>query len=87
MSILSLQTASPNLKNDCFILEILTFLKNSRFCIGRLVWELFGTLFGSFWVVLGVLCGVSGALRSTKSGLEIRVGIVIHLTYILPRRF
>merc|ERR1712023_502649 len=47
----------------------------------RLVWEPLGTLFGSFWVVLGVLCGVSGALRSTKSGLEIRVGIVIHPTF------
>ena len=44
-----------------------------------MVWELFGTLFGSFWVLLGVFCELSGALRSTKLGLEIRVGIVLGL--------
>ena len=33
MSILSLQTASPNLKNDGFTMEILTFLKNQSFVL------------------------------------------------------
>ena len=33
MSILSLQTASPNLKNDGFTSEFLTFLKNQGFVL------------------------------------------------------
>ena len=57
--ILSSKTAAPNVKINGSIMEILTFLKNSRFCIERSVWELFGTFFGFilvyFMVSLGLL--------------------------------
>ena len=59
MLILSSKTAAPNVKINGFTMEILTFLKNSRFCIERSVWELFGTFFGLileyFMVSLGLL--------------------------------
>ena len=64
MSILSLQTASPNLKNDGFTMEILTFLKNHSFVVD----DWFGSFLALFWAHVGVLYGVSGALRSIKLG-------------------
>ena len=39
--------------------------------------------FGSFWVLLGVSCELSGALRSTKLGLEICVFYVLGLGCLL----
>ena len=52
VTILSLQTASPNLKNDGFTVEILTFLKNQRFrpknCFKKVL-ELCRAPFGSSW--------------------------------------
>ena len=68
MSILSLQTASPNLKNDGFTMEILTFLKNQGFVLE----DWFGSFLALFLAHFGVLYGVSGALRSIKLGLQIR---------------
>ena len=61
MSILSLQTAFPTFKNDGFMMEILKFCEKSKFCFGRMVWERFGALSGSFWELLGVFCELSGA--------------------------
>ena len=69
VSILRLQTASPNLKNDGFTIEILTFLKKQSFVLGN--W--FGCFLALFLAHVGVLYGVSGALRSIKLGLQIRV--------------
>ena len=57
MLILSSKTAAPNVKKNGFTMEILTFLKNSRFCIERSVWELFGTFLISFWCTLWCLWG------------------------------
>ena len=68
VSILSLQTASPNLKNSCFPMEILTFLKNHSFVLE----DWFGSFLALFLAHLGVLYGVSGALRSIKLGLQTR---------------
>ena len=68
VSILSLQTASPNLKNDGFTMEILTFLKNQGFVLE----DWFGSFLALFLAHVGVLYGVSGALRSIKLGLQIR---------------
>ena len=46
-----------------------------------LYWQIglgaFWCFFESFWVDLGVFCELSGALRSTKLGVEICVGIVL----------
>ena len=54
MTILSLQTASPDLKNSCFTMEILTFLNNRGFVLedwfGKILslnLEFFGVIFGS----------------------------------------
>ena len=69
MSILSLQTASPTFKNNGFTMEILTFLKNQGFVLEN--W--FGCFLALFLAHFGVLYGVSGALRSIKLGLQIRV--------------
>ena len=102
MSILSLQTASPNLKNDGFTMEILTFLKNQSFvlenwfgCFLALFLADFGwsvsywkTGLGAFWRFLVFLGwswgydGVSGALRSTKSGFE----ILFFLGQVCPKK-
>ena len=52
MSILSLQTAFPTFKNDGFILEILTFVKNPSFVLEDRfgsVLALFRAPFGSSW--------------------------------------
>ena len=68
MSILRLQTASPNLRNDGFSEEILTFLKNQVFVLE----DWFGSFLALFWAHVGVLYGVSGALRSIKWGLQNR---------------
>ena len=68
VTILSLQTASPNLKNDGFSMEILTFLKNHNFVVED--WS--GSFLALFLAHVGVLYGVSGALRSIKLGLQIR---------------
>ena len=68
VSILRLQTASPNLKNNCFSKEILTFLKNQGFVLE----DWFGSFLALFLAHVGVLYGVSGALRSIKLGLQIR---------------
>ena len=68
MTILSLQTASPNLKNNGFSQEILTFLKNQGFVLE----DWFGSFLALFLAHFGLLYGVSGALRSIKLGLQIR---------------
>ena len=68
MSILRLQTASPNLKNNGFSMEILTFLKNQGFVLE----DWFGSFLALFLAHFGVLDGVSGALRSIKLGLQFR---------------
>ena len=75
MSILSLQTASPNLKNDCFIVEILTFLKNQGFVLedwfGSFL-ELFLAHLGWYW---GYFVGSLGLLdrpnRVSRFALEL----------------
>ena len=67
--ILSLQTGSPNLKNDGFTMEILTFLKNHSFVVKD--WS--GSFLALFLAHVGVFYGVSGALRSMKLGLQFRV--------------
>ena len=68
MSILSLQTASPDLKNNGFIMEILTFLKNRGFVLedwfGKMLSFNLGVFWGHIWA--------SGALRSFKLDFEIR---------------
>ena len=69
VSILRLQAASPNLKNDGFPKEILTFLKNQVFVLE----DWFGSFLTLFWAHFGVPYGVFGALRSIKWGLQIRV--------------
>ena len=58
MSILRLQTASPNLKNDGFPKEILTFLKNQVFVLE----DWFGSFLTLFWAHVGVLMGFLGLL-------------------------
>ena len=62
VSILSLQTASPNFKNNGFIKEILTFLKNHSFVLEDwfgsflgLFLAHFGWSWGSFVEFLGLL--------------------------------
>ena len=69
MSILRLQTASPNLKNDGFSKEILTFLKNQGFVLE----DWFGRFLGQLLAHFGVLYWILGALRSIKWGLQNRV--------------
>ena len=52
MSILSLQTAFPTFKNNSFIIEILSFLKNQSFVLEDRfgsVLALFRAPFGSSW--------------------------------------
>ena len=69
MSILRLQTASPNLKNDGFPKEILTFLKNQVFVLED--WfGMFGMFLGQLLAHFGVLYWILGALRSIKWGLQ-----------------
>ena len=58
VSILRLQTASPNLKNDGFSKEILTFLKNQGFVLEN--W--FGCFLALFWARFrGTLWGLWGS--------------------------
>ena len=66
MSILRLQTASPNLKNDGFPKEILTLVKNQVFVLEdwfgsflTLFWAHVGVILKSFWGNVKVIMGSS----------------------------
>ena len=56
-----------------------THVWNINVSTQRWFWERFGALSGCFWEFLGVSSRLFGASRSTKEGLEIRLGTLFGL--------
>ena len=56
-----------------------TIFEKSTFSIQIWFWKRFGALSGSFWELLGVSWELFGASRSTKEGLQIRLGTLLGL--------